>query len=124
MLAERPRAYAPELYGKKSSLKLASTDPLIPDEHISITDLSANVLMDRPDAMLECFGSTTSRPDQRESTKGRLPAPVRWALFFAAFIVAAAFPGLHQRVYTSAKLAGRRPHWVGPRLHDQQPGTL
>jgi two-component system, cell cycle sensor histidine kinase PleC len=54
-LARYAAQYAPELYSKKPILKLASTDPLVVDEHISITDLGETVLADHPNALMECF---------------------------------------------------------------------
>ena len=58
-LARYAKQYAPELYSKKTIMKLASTDPLTVDEHVGIADLSATVLADRPDALTECFVVTS-----------------------------------------------------------------
>jgi two-component system cell cycle sensor histidine kinase PleC len=58
-LARYAKQYAPELFSKKTIMKLASTDPLTVDEHVGIADLSAMVLADRPDALMECFVVTS-----------------------------------------------------------------
>ena len=58
-LARYARQYAPELFSKKSILKLASTDPLTVDEHVGIADLSVTLLTERPDALTECFVVTS-----------------------------------------------------------------
>jgi len=58
-LARYVRQYAPELFSKKAIMKLASTDPLTVDEHVGIADLSATMLADRPDALMEGFVVTS-----------------------------------------------------------------
>jgi two-component system, cell cycle sensor histidine kinase PleC len=58
-LARYARQYAPELFSKKTILKLALTDPLLVDESVGIADLSATLLTVRPDAINECFVVTS-----------------------------------------------------------------
>lgn len=53
--ARYARQYAPELYAKKSVLKLANAHPLVVDEHVRIADLSATLLLENPEALIECF---------------------------------------------------------------------
>jgi hypothetical protein len=54
-LARYARQFAPELYSKKSILKLANTQPLIVDRNVRIADLGATLLDENPDALIECF---------------------------------------------------------------------
>jgi two-component system, cell cycle sensor histidine kinase PleC len=54
-LARYARQYAPELYSRKSILKLANLTPLIVDEHVQLGDLGATLLVENPDALIECF---------------------------------------------------------------------
>jgi two-component system cell cycle sensor histidine kinase PleC len=54
-LARYARQYAPELYSRKSVLKLANLAPLIVDEHVQFSDLGATLLVENPDALIECF---------------------------------------------------------------------
>jgi len=54
-LARYARQYAPELYSRKSILKLANLTPLIVDEHVQFSDLGATLLVENPDALIECF---------------------------------------------------------------------
>ena len=49
------RQFAPDLYSKKSILKLANTQPLIVDKNVRIADLGATLLDENPDALIECF---------------------------------------------------------------------
>ena len=54
-LARYARPYAPELYSRKSILKLANAAPLVVDEKVQATDLGAMLLAEDPDALIECF---------------------------------------------------------------------
>ena len=58
-LARYARQYAPELYSRKSILKLANLTPLIVDEHVQFGDLGATLLVENPDALIECFVVTS-----------------------------------------------------------------
>ncbi len=58
-LARYARQYAPELYSRKSILKLATLTPLIVDEHVQFADLGATLLGENPDALIECFVVTS-----------------------------------------------------------------
>ena len=54
-LARYAREYVPELFRRKSILKLANHAPLIVDQEVLVADLEATVLMENPDALFECF---------------------------------------------------------------------
>ena len=58
-LARYAKQYAPELYSRKSILKLANPTPLIVDEHVQFSDLGATLLVENPDALIECFVVTS-----------------------------------------------------------------
>jgi two-component system cell cycle sensor histidine kinase PleC len=58
-LARYARQYAPELYSRKPILKLANLTPLIVDEHVQFGDLGATLLVENPDALIECFVVTS-----------------------------------------------------------------
>jgi len=58
-LARYARQYSPELYSRKSVLKLANLTPLIVDEHVQFSDLGATLLVENPDALIECFVVTS-----------------------------------------------------------------
>jgi two-component system cell cycle sensor histidine kinase PleC len=58
-LARYARQYAPELYSRKPILKLANTQPLIVDEHVQLGDLGATLLVENPEALIECFAVTS-----------------------------------------------------------------
>jgi two-component system, cell cycle sensor histidine kinase PleC len=53
--ARYARQYVPELFRRKSILKLANPAPLIVDQDVLIADLGATLLMENPDALFECF---------------------------------------------------------------------
>jgi len=53
--ARYARQYAPELFSKKSILKLANQNPLIVDADVRLTDLGATLLVENPGALTECF---------------------------------------------------------------------
>lgn len=53
--ARYARQYAPELFRKKSILKLANQAPLIVDQEVPVADLGATLLMENPEALIECF---------------------------------------------------------------------
>lgn len=54
-LARYARQFAPELYSRKPILKLATAEPLLVDENVQVSDLGAMLLMENPDAIIECF---------------------------------------------------------------------
>jgi two-component system cell cycle sensor histidine kinase PleC len=54
-LARYARQYAPELYSKKPVMVMASKDPLVVDENVPVSDLGATLLMENPNALIECF---------------------------------------------------------------------
>ncbi len=58
-MARYAKQYAPELYSRKSILKLANTQPLILDHNVRIADLGATLLDENPDALIECFVVTS-----------------------------------------------------------------
>jgi len=58
-LARYARQYAPELYSRKSILKLANLSPLIVDEHMQLGELGATLLVENPEALIECFAVTS-----------------------------------------------------------------
>ena len=58
-MAAYAKPYAPELYSKKSILKLANLHPLIVDEHTSIAELGSSVLLEHRDALTNCFVVTS-----------------------------------------------------------------
>jgi len=58
-LARYAKQYAPELYRRKSILKLANLSPLIVDEHVQFSDLGATLLLENPHALIECFVVTS-----------------------------------------------------------------
>jgi len=58
-LARYARQYSPELYSRKPVLKLANVTPLIVDEHVQFSDLGATLLVENPDALIECFVVTS-----------------------------------------------------------------
>jgi two-component system cell cycle sensor histidine kinase PleC len=57
-LARYARQYAPELYSKKPVMQMASTNPLVVDENVPVSDLGATLLMENPNALIECFAVT------------------------------------------------------------------
>jgi two-component system cell cycle sensor histidine kinase PleC len=54
-LALYARRFYPEVYSRRSILKLANRNPLIVDENVRVTDLSASVVDEHPQALSECF---------------------------------------------------------------------
>src|SRR5262245_55057997 len=54
-LARYARQYAPELYSKKPVMAMASKDPLVVDENVPVSELGATLLMENPNALIECF---------------------------------------------------------------------
>ncbi|HWY61976.1 MAG TPA: ATP-binding protein [Rhizomicrobium sp.] len=54
-LARYARQYAPELYSKKPVMRMATQNPLIVDENVPVGDLGATLLMENPNALIECF---------------------------------------------------------------------
>ena len=53
--AKYARQYVPELFSRKSILKLANQSPLIVDSEVRLPDLGATLLDENPDALVECF---------------------------------------------------------------------
>ncbi len=53
--ARYARQYAPELFRKKSILRLANQAPLIVDQDVPVGDLGATLLMENFEALIECF---------------------------------------------------------------------
>jgi two-component system cell cycle sensor histidine kinase PleC len=53
--AKYARQYVPELFSRKSILKLANPDPLIVDSEVRLADLGATLLEENPEALIECF---------------------------------------------------------------------
>ena len=53
--ARYARQYAPELFRKKSILKLANLSPLVVDHDVLVADLGATLLTENPEALIECF---------------------------------------------------------------------
>jgi len=53
--ARYARQYAPELFGRKPVLKLANRAPLVVDADVRVADLGATLLVENPDALVECF---------------------------------------------------------------------
>jgi two-component system, cell cycle sensor histidine kinase PleC len=53
--AQYSRPYVPELFGRKSILKLADANPLVIEDSMEIGELSSHLLAERPDAIVECF---------------------------------------------------------------------
>lgn len=53
--AKYARQYVPELFSRKSILKLANQAPLIVDCEVRLADLGATLLVENPDALIECF---------------------------------------------------------------------
>jgi two-component system cell cycle sensor histidine kinase PleC len=58
-LARYAKQYAPELYSRKPILRLANPAPLCLDEHVQFSDLGATLLVENPDALIECFVVTS-----------------------------------------------------------------
>jgi two-component system cell cycle sensor histidine kinase PleC len=54
-LARYARQYAPELYSKKPVMVMASSNPLVVDENVLVSDLGATLLSENPNALIECF---------------------------------------------------------------------
>jgi len=49
------KQYFPELFSRKSILKLANRTPLLVDAEVRLADLGATLLVENPDALIECF---------------------------------------------------------------------
>jgi two-component system cell cycle sensor histidine kinase PleC len=81
-LARYARQYAPELYSRKSILKLATLTPLIVDEHVQFGDLGATLLVENPGALIECF-VVTSRGRYRGIVTGEALLRCKLALLQA-----------------------------------------
>jgi two-component system cell cycle sensor histidine kinase PleC len=54
-LSRYAQRYYPELYSKRSVLALASTAPLVVDASENIADVAATLVLEKPDALVECF---------------------------------------------------------------------
>ncbi|HKX35588.1 MAG TPA: HAMP domain-containing sensor histidine kinase [Rhizorhapis sp.] len=53
--ARYAKQYVPELFSRKSILKLANRTPLMVDAGVKLADLGATLLVENPDALIECF---------------------------------------------------------------------
>jgi two-component system cell cycle sensor histidine kinase PleC len=53
--ARYAKQYVPELFGRKSILKLANCAPLVVDAGVKLADLGATLLVENPEALVECF---------------------------------------------------------------------
>ncbi len=53
--ARYARQYVPELFSRKSILKLANLSPLVVDAEVKLADVGATLLVENPDALIECF---------------------------------------------------------------------
>lgn len=53
--ARYAKQYVPELFARKSVLKLANRLPLVVDCDVLLADLGATLLVENPDALIECF---------------------------------------------------------------------
>ena len=53
--ARYAKQYVPELFSRKSILKLANRTPLMVDAEVRLADLGATLLVENPDALIECF---------------------------------------------------------------------
>src|ERR1700742_680965 len=53
--ASYAKQYVPELFSRKSILKLANTSPLVVECEVRLADLGATVLDENPGALIECF---------------------------------------------------------------------
>jgi two-component system cell cycle sensor histidine kinase PleC len=53
--ARYAQQFVPELFSRKSILKLASSRPLIVDEKVPVAELAATLLAEHPNALVECF---------------------------------------------------------------------
>jgi two-component system, cell cycle sensor histidine kinase PleC len=53
--ARYAKQYIPELFSRKSILKLANSSPLVVDADVRLADLGATLLVENPDALIECF---------------------------------------------------------------------
>jgi two-component system, cell cycle sensor histidine kinase PleC len=53
--ASYAKQYVPEPFSRKSILKLANQSPLVVDAEVRLTDLGATLLVENPDALIECF---------------------------------------------------------------------
>jgi len=53
--ASYAKQYVPELFSRKSILKLANASPLVVDCEVRLADLGATLLDENPDALIECF---------------------------------------------------------------------
>mgnify|MGYP001796139135 CR=1 FL=1 len=52
--ASYDKQYVPELFSRKSILKLANCAPLIVDADVRLADLGATLLVENPDALIGC----------------------------------------------------------------------
>jgi len=53
--ARYAKPYVPELFSRKSILKLANCAPLVVDAEVRLADLGATLLVENPQALVECF---------------------------------------------------------------------
>ena len=53
--ANYAKHYVPELFSRKYILKLANRAPLVVDAEVKLADLGATLLVENPNALVECF---------------------------------------------------------------------
>jgi two-component system cell cycle sensor histidine kinase PleC len=53
--ASYAKQYVPEVFSRKSILKLANRNPLVVDAEVRLADLGATLLVENPDALVECY---------------------------------------------------------------------
>jgi two-component system cell cycle sensor histidine kinase PleC len=58
-LSSYAQRYYPELYGRRSILALANRNPLVVDENVSVAEVGAALVFERPAALLEGFVVTS-----------------------------------------------------------------
>ena len=59
-LASYAQRYYPELYGREPALALANTSPLIVDENMPVAEVGAMLVLEKPNALTECFIVTSA----------------------------------------------------------------
>ena len=59
-LASYAQRYYPELYGREPALALANTSPLVVDENMPVAEVGAMLVLEKPNALTECFIVTSA----------------------------------------------------------------
>jgi two-component system cell cycle sensor histidine kinase PleC len=54
-LARYSQRYIHELYSRRPIAKMANNNPLVVEEHLTVAQVSARMVVERPDALVECF---------------------------------------------------------------------